>query len=157
VTVRIRPAIWVLVLATASGCSQGLDRGGEALRTPPRSTAAAPGPTPTGSSGSTDARGGVRVERPQPDAEIFSPALVRGTATTTSGQVAIRILDEDGTELAAANVEVSCGADCRGAFETQLAFFVPSRRRGTVQVFEPDPDGRIRRLVEVPVTLIPGV
>ena len=155
--VRVRLAVWVLVLATASGCSQGLERGGEALRTPPRSTAVAPSPTPTASIGSTDGRGGIRVERPRPDAEIFSPVLVRGMAATTSGQVAVRILDQDGTELAATNVEVTCGADCRGAFETQLAFFVRSSRPGTVQVFEPDPDGQIRRVVEVAVTLIAGV
>ncbi len=161
--VRIRTTIWVLVLATTAACSQGLEAGEEALRTPPPSTSATPSPTstqslaPTPNAGTTAAGGSIEVERPRPDAEVFSPVLVRGTAETTSGQVGIRILDEAGAELAAANVEVACGTDCRGAFETQLAFFVQSTRPGTVEVFELRPDGQVGEAVEVAVTLIPGV
>jgi hypothetical protein len=69
----------------------------------------------------------------------------------------VRVLDADGLELAAMNVDVSCGSGCRGEFRAELAFFVPVRQAGTVQVRVPDAEGAAADLVEVPVTLVPGV
>jgi hypothetical protein len=154
--------IWLILLMTVVACSSGLEEGGRALRSAaaPSRTTASPTPVDTSPAPSLEAPQegpAIRVERPRPRTEVLSPALVRGTALTASGRVAVRILDAGGMELAAINVEVGCGAGCQGGFEARLAFFVPSASRGTVQVFEPAPDGEVRGLVEVPVTLVPGV
>lgn len=153
--------IYLVLLTTAVACSSGIEQGGRALRSvaspspTTRSPTASPAPEP---SSETPPEGpAIQVERPRPDTQVLSPTLVRGTAVTASGQLSVRILDTDGTEVAAIIVEVACGAGCRGDFEARLAFFVPSARRGTIQVSEPGPDGDVPRPVEVPVTLIPGV
>jgi len=154
-------AVYLVLLTTAVACSSGIEQGGRALRSvaSPSRTATSPTASPSAEPSSQTPPEGpaIEVERPRPDTQVLSPTLVRGTAVTASGQVSVRILDTDGTELAAIIVEVDCGAGCRGGFEAQLAFFVPSARRGTVRVSEPGPDADASRPVEVSVTLIPGV
>jgi hypothetical protein len=86
-----------------------------------------------------------------------SPVVVGGTASTTDGEVLVRVLARDGTELAAVNASIDCGAGCRGTFRAVLAFFAPSRQPGAVQVLEVGPGGSAEHLVEVDVRLVPGV
>jgi hypothetical protein len=115
-------------------------------------------PSPSGATGSSAlGRHRVELERPQPDGEVLSPVLIRGTAVSASGQVMVRILDAAGMEIAAMNVEVSCGADCRGAFEAQLAFYVTSAQAGTILASEVPVDPGEGGSDAVSVRLIPGV
>lgn len=94
---------------------------------------------------------------PLPDTQIVSPVAIRGTADVFEGAVSIRLLDSNGQELAATNVQASCGTGCRGKFAANLAFFTPASQPGALEVFEISPkDGSIRNLVRVPVTLVPG-
>ena len=97
------------------------------------------------------------IRTPRPDDDVFSPVVVSGTAISASGEVHVRVVAEDGTELAAMDVTIDCGAGCEGVFRTQLAFFAPARQPGIVQVFEVGPGGSAEHLAEVDVTLIPGV
>jgi len=147
-------------------CTEGLQQGEEALRSPSVSSSGEPSVSESATAPPTTEppTEGERIvlERPVPDSEILSPVLVRGTASAASGRVTVRVLDAGGMELAAMVVDVSCGVDCRGTFEAQLAFFVPSSQEGTVEVSEVGPpeagaEGEPARPVEVPVTLVPGV
>jgi hypothetical protein len=96
------------------------------------------------------------VTEPRDGDQIVSPVRVTGRATTTSGSVRVQILDAKGQELAAIDVPVSCGARCTGTFDATLAFFVPSRQRGTAEVLELGPDASTHA-VDVRVELVPGV
>jgi len=167
-SVRVRTCVLVLLLPLMAtvACTEGLQQGEEALRSPSVSSSGEPPVSESATAPPTTEppTEGERIvlERPVPDSEILSPVLVRGTASVSSGRVAVRVLDAGRMELAAIVVDVSCGADCRGTFEAQLAFFVPSRQEGTVEVSEVGPpgsgaEGGSPRPVEVPVTLVPGV
>lgn len=162
---RARAVPVVLVLLVAASCTRGLQEAGETLSSPSASSQTEPSgsvsATPSPMPGGGAARERIVLDRPQPDSEVLSPVLVEGTAVTASGRVSVRVLDAGGTELAAIVVDVTCGADCRGSFQAQLAFYVPSAQPGSVEVSavtppEPGGDGDLP-LAEVPVTLIPGV
>lgn len=100
----------------------------------------------------------IVVKSPQPEDEITSPVSVSGTADVFEGAVVIRILDAEGQELAAIAARSSCGTGCRGKFSATLAFVAQERQAGFVQVFEANAEGGPpASLVEIPVTLVPGV
>jgi Immunoglobulin-like domain of bacterial spore germination len=156
-------ALAATVFGTA--CSGGVDRasgalgGGEA--TPSSavvSTSARAVPSESGTHGPPSAAGEpVVVESPRTGDEVLSPVVVRGRAVSAGGRVGVRVLGADGSEIAAMNVDVSCGAACQGVFRAELAFFVPARQAGTVQVYGWGSNGTAEHLVEIPVTLVPGV
>lgn len=116
---------------------------------PPSVTVVSATPTPS--------TGVITVRSPRPGDDVLSPVVVSGRATTEDGEVAIRILGGDGSELAAMNVPVDCGASCAGSFRASLAFFVTDRQRGALEVFQVGPGGVVEDLVRVAVTLVPGV
>lgn len=162
-----RNAILVLVVVAAAACTQGIERGAEAVRnltaspqaaatfsptgTPAPSTSAAPSPT------ELDDKPAIVVKQPESGAQALSPVVISGSANVPSGVVAVRILDARGIELAAMSVDVSCGASCRGTFRAELAFFAQVEQEGTVEVWEPMPNGTQEHTVSVPVVLVPGV
>lgn len=146
----VRRSAVLLALVVLASCTRGLERATEALRTPPSaapSASATASPRPTGT---------IRIRVPREGDEVLSPVSVRGVAATQGGRVLIRVVDARGTELAAMNVAVGCGAGCRGRSEARLAFYVPTRREGVVQALELGPGGVVVQLDEVPVTLVPG-
>ena len=112
------------------------------------------------------ATGEIWINRRQVDARAVRANIERLHAENPQGSVVIQadknsttemlvqVMDAQGMELAAIEAEVSCGTACRGEFRVELAFFVQSRQGGTVQVLEV---GAAAHLVEVPVTLVPGV
>lgn len=162
----MRAAILVSLLLTTVSCTEGLREGEEALRSAPSrspsgsASATLPAAAPSGTAGSSaPGRPRIELERPQRDTEVLSPVLIRGTAVTASGRVTVRILDAAGMEIAAMDVDVSCGAECRGTFETQLAFFVPSAQAGTIQAAEDGSNAGGGDAIsdQVSVQLIPGV
>jgi Immunoglobulin-like domain of bacterial spore germination len=156
--------IAILVTALAAACSSGVERASEALGTTPTATAhpTSPDPTASGSSATsttpTPAMGrAIVVESPLPGDQVISPAVVRGRAVSADGHVVVRVLDVDGNELSAMNAPISCGVNCRGVFRVPMAFFAPAQGPGTIQIYELGPDGEPAHVVEVPVTLVPGV
>lgn len=145
-----RPSVAVLALAlAATACTGGIEESTEALETP--------SVTPSASAPASPSAGSIVVRAPRPDDDIISPVVVAGTARTAGGEVLVRVLARDGTELAAMNAPIDCGTGCRGTFRAELAFFAPSRQPGAVQVLEVGPGGAAEHLVEVPVRLVPGV
>lgn len=145
-----RPSAAVLALAlAAAACTGGIEESTEALETP--------SVTPSASAPASSSAGSIVVRAPRPDDDIISPVVVAGTARTAGGEVLVRVLARDGTELAAMNAPIDCGTGCRGTFRAELAFFAPSRQPGAVQVLEVGPGGAAEHLVEVTVRLVPGV
>jgi hypothetical protein len=130
------------------GCS-GADRVTEPLTSSP--------PVPTISSGPATTAfedPAIAIETPFVDSEIGSPVSVTGTAEVVDGVLTVRVLGEDGNELAAIIVRASCGDGCRGTFGTELFFFVEHKQPGTIEVSGGGGDGD-RELASVPVVLFP--
>jgi Immunoglobulin-like domain of bacterial spore germination len=144
-----RPLVVVSLALVAAACTGGVQESTEALETPSVTRSASATITPSA--------GSIVVRAPRPGDDIVSPVVVSGTASTTDGEVLVRVLARDGTELAAVNASIDCGGGCRGTFRAVLAFFAPSRQPGAVQVLEVGPGGSAEHLVEVSVRLVPGV
>ncbi|GBC86214.1 hypothetical protein HRbin12_00200 [bacterium HR12] len=145
----MRVAGIVLVLALLSGCTGPFRRAAGTLED-------TPAPSPTAAATPLAPRGDIRIRSPLAGDDVLSPVVVRGVASSESGEVLVRVVDAAGTELAAMEVPIGCGAGCRGRFEARLAFYVPSRSPGTVQALEVAADGTVLQAAEVPVTLVPG-
>jgi hypothetical protein len=141
------------VLLLLAACTAGIERSAEVLRSAPpgaevtASPSHGPSPVPSGT---------IRILVPHEEDDVLSPVPIRGVAATEQGRVLVRVVDAHGTELSAMNVEIGCGAGCRGRFEARLAFYVPVRQAGAVQALEIGPGGVVVQLAEVPVTLVPG-
>jgi len=159
--VRRRALLLTALTLAAGACTRGIEEAAQVLETPSVAPSASatvtPSPSPSASEPASPTEPDIVIRTPRPDDDVFSPVVVSGTATSASGEVLVRVLAEDGTELAAMNVTIDCGAGCEGTFRTQLAFFAPARQPGTVQVFEVGPGGSAEHLAEVDVTLVPGV
>lgn len=157
-----RPLLVLAVLTLAAGaCTRGIEEAAQVLETPSVTPSASatvtPSPSPSASAPPSPSAPAIVIRTPRPDDDVFSPVVVSGTAISASGEVHVRVVAEDGTELAAMDVTINCGAGCEGVFRTQLAFFAPARQPGIVQVFEVGPGGSAEHLAEVDVTLVPGV
>jgi hypothetical protein len=97
----------------------------------------------------------IVVERPAPGDEVASPVRISGTADVFEATVYVRILGQDGTELAATFTTATCGSGCRGDFSTELFFFAERTQNGTIEVFESSAeDGSPINLVTIPVVLV---
>jgi len=142
----MRPAAAVALGCLLVGCS-GTDRVTEPLTSSP--------PVPTVSSGPATTAvedPAIAIETPFVDGEIGSPVSVTGTAEVVDAALTVRVLGEDGNELAAIVVRASCGDGCRGTFGTQLFFFIERTQPGTIEVSGVGGDGD-RALASVPVVL----
>lgn len=144
-----RTVLLSLVILALPGCTDAFREAAETLESP-----RTPGPIPTPSR--LVPGGDIRIRSPREGDDVLSPVVVRGVASTASGEVLVRVVDGTGTELAAMNTPIACVAGCRGRFEARLAFYVPTRTPGAVQALEVESDGTIVQLAEVGVTLVPG-
>jgi hypothetical protein len=97
----------------------------------------------------------IGIETPRDGVEVGSPVSVTGTAEVLGGQVTVRVLDENGSELAAANVEVRCRKECPGTFATELFFFVQDQEPGWIEVSGDAEAGRAA-ISTVSVVLFPA-
>lgn len=143
-----------IALVTAA-CTGGIERAADVLQTP--SVTPSPPASPPVTSSASPTPGPIVVRTPRADDDVLSPVVVSGTATSSTGELVVDVLDAQGMELAAMNVRIDCGAACRGGFRARLAFYVPIRQSGTIEVYEVGPGGSAVHLVEVGVTLVPGV
>ena len=158
--VRVRTLlIAAAVTLGLSACTEGLEEAADVLESPSAPPTLAASGTPSMAPTDAIGRGGkaIAVSAPERGVEVLSPVVIAGVAESASGEVLVQILDAQSTELAAMNAEVGCGAGCRGEYRVELAFFVQSRQEGTVRVSEAGAKGDAEHLVDVPVTLVPGV
>jgi len=147
---KILVAAVVLGLA-ATGCT-GADRATEALSPSPPASVRSPSPgtspTPTGEPS-------IVIETPFVNGEVANRVSITGMADVLDASLVVRVLDEDGHELAATVVEASCGDGCLGTFAAELFFFVERSQRGTVEVSGVSGD-RGPAVASVPVILVPA-
>jgi len=98
----------------------------------------------------------LTVTEPCAGDEVSSPLSVAGEANVFEATVSMRILDEDGDELATAFTTAQCGTGCWGAFVGEISFEVDHEQAGTLEVFESSAeDGSDIHKVSIPVTLLP--
>jgi Immunoglobulin-like domain of bacterial spore germination len=147
---RVVPALACALLAIS--CSEVTDalRPSATPTTPDVSDSPAVSSAPPGAAA-------IVVEAPLPGEEVSAPVRIAGNADVFEATVGIRILDAEGTELAATFATATCGSGCRGGFSTEVFFFTSERQNGTIEVFEPSAeDGSQLHLVTIPVVLVPG-
>lgn len=138
----------VLVLGCLlAGCT-AVDRVEESLTSSPSIL------TPAGSATTAVEDPAIAIETPFVNGEVGTPVSVTGTAEVVDAALTVRVLGEDGKELAAIVVRASCGDGCRGTFGTELFFFVERRQPGAIEVSGIGGDGE-RALASVPVVLFP--
>lgn len=109
-----------------------------------------------------EAKAAIVVETPSPGDSVSSPVTIAGTASVFEGTVQIRILGEDGEEIASTFATASAGAPGRGDFSKRVTFSVPAPQEGVIEAYEADaasgsegtPAGE-RSTVSVPVQLQP--
>ncbi len=98
----------------------------------------------------------VSVTEPCSGATVTSPLNVVGEANVFEATVSMRILDENGDEIATAFTTAECGTGCWGAFAGEISFEVDHEQPGTLEVFESSAeDGSDIHKVSIPVTLVP--
>lgn len=98
----------------------------------------------------------VSVTEPCAGDAVTSPLSVAGEANVFEATVSMRILDEDGKEIATAFTTAECGTGCWGAFAGEIEFEVDTEQQGTLEVFESSAkDGSDIHKVSIPVTLVP--
>ena len=141
-------ALAIAVACLLAGCTNRADDVTEPLTSSP-SVPASTGPVTTGVEDPA-----ISIETPFVDGEVGSPVSVTGTAEVVDAALTVRVLGEDGNELAAIVVRASCGDGCRGTFGTELFFFIERAQPGTIEVSGVGGDGD-RALASVPVVLFP--
>ncbi|MDP8957085.1 MAG: GerMN domain-containing protein [Actinomycetota bacterium] len=98
----------------------------------------------------------IVVESPAIGASVSSPVTVRGTANVFEATVTLRVLDEQGRELARTFTTATCGTGCRGDYSKSVRFSVSTEQPATIEVLEESAeDGRPINVVRIPVTLRP--
>lgn len=80
----------------------------------------------------------IVLETPKPGANLTSPVTVAGTASVFEGTVQIRIIGEDGEEIASTFTTATEGAPGRGEFSKSIAFRVPAAQEGLIEAYEAD-------------------
>ena len=143
---RIPAALAIVCLL--AGCTNRVDDVTEPLTSSP-SVPASMGPVTTAVEDPA-----IAIETPFVDGEVGSQVSVTGTADVVDAALTVRVLGEDGDELAAIVVTASCGDGCRGTFATELSFFVERSQPGTIEVTGVGTDGD-PALSSVPVVLFP--
>lgn len=96
----------------------------------------------------------ISVQSPNIGETISSPVTVSGSANVFEATVSLRILDQNGHEIARGFTNATCGTGCRGTYSKTLSYKVDHEQPGTVEVFESSAkDGSPINVVKIPVTL----
>jgi len=96
----------------------------------------------------------IAIETPFVEGDVATPVSVTEMADVVDAAFTVRVLGEDGDELAAIVVKASCGDGCRGTFATELSYFVERSQPGTIEATGVGADGD-PALSSVPVVLFP--
>ena len=147
-TGRSLVAVLAVVACLPAACSSGIDEVAAAITPSPGS------PSPVTAPLEPTRDPAIAIETPLHRGEVGSPVSVTGTADVVGDEVSVRVLDGDGSELAAADVDVDCRHACPGTFGTELFFFVEDREPGWIEVSGETDDGPAVSLV--PVVLFPA-
>lgn len=99
----------------------------------------------------------ILILEPGPGSRLTSPLRVAGMADSTFEQhLLMRLVLDDGTEIAAGPVIIQSELGARGPFEGELAFTVTGERNALIQISSQSArDGGITHLASVGVTLAP--
>ena len=126
--------------------------------TPTPTPAETPTPTPTPTD-PDDPRGeeAIVILEPGPGSRVVSPVTVRGISDPTFEQnLVVRILLEDGTELALEPTMIDAELGERGEYEIDIEFDVDVETQAFIQVYDISArDGGIIHLNSVGLTLAP--
>jgi hypothetical protein len=96
----------------------------------------------------------IVVYAPTIGASVGSPVTISGTANVFEATVSLRILDQNGNEIARGFTQATCGTGCRGDYSTTLSYNVSREQPGTIEVFESSAkDGSPINVQRIPVTL----
>jgi hypothetical protein len=98
----------------------------------------------------------IVVESPVIGETVSSPVTVSGMATVFEGVVSLRILDENGNEIAKTFTMASCFTGCPGDYSTSVKYTVGHEQPGIVEVYEVSAkDGSAINVQDIPVILTP--
>ena len=101
-------------------------------------------------------QGGIYVDAPTGGTTVSSPIIITGTANVFEANVSLRLLDEEGNELASTFATATCGTGCWGDFQATIEYSVDHRQQGTVEVYQASAeDGSPLDMVRIPVLLTP--
>ena len=100
----------------------------------------------------------ILVMSPTAGERIGNPVTVRGSANVFEANVTVRVLDEDGDEIARTFTTATCGSGCRGDFSVVVKYKVSREQPGTIVVRDDDAagTGTPPHQVRIPVVLTPS-
>jgi spore germination protein GerM len=83
----------------------------------------------------------ILVTSPTAGERVTSPVPVRGSANVFEANVTLRILDENGDEIARTFTTAECGSGCRGDFLALVSYEIDHEQLGTIVVQDDDAAG----------------
>lgn len=100
----------------------------------------------------------ILVTSPTAGERVGNPVTVRGSANVFEANVTVRILDENGHEIAHTFTTATCGTGCRGDFSVVVKYKVGHEQSGTIVVQDDDAagTGTPPHQVRIPVVLTPS-
>jgi hypothetical protein len=100
----------------------------------------------------------ILVTSPTAGERVGNPVTVRGSANVFEANVTVRILDENGDEIAHTFTTATCGSGCRGDFSVVVDYKVRREQPGTIVVHDDDAagTGTPPHQVRIPVVLTPS-
>jgi hypothetical protein len=100
----------------------------------------------------------ILVTSPTRGERIGNPVTIQGSANVFEANVTVRILDENGDEIARTFTTATCGTGCRGDFSVVVKYKVSREQAGTIIVHDDDAagTGTPPHQVRIPVVLTPS-
>jgi hypothetical protein len=100
----------------------------------------------------------ILVTSPTAGERVGNPVTIQGSANVFEANVTVRILDENGDEIARTFTTATCGTGCRGDFRIAVEYDVDREQPGTIVVHDDDAagTGTPPHQVRIPVILTAG-
>jgi hypothetical protein len=100
----------------------------------------------------------ILVTSPTAGERVGNPVTIQGSANVFEANVTVRILDENGDEIAQTFTTATCGTGCRGDFSVVVKYKVGREQPGTIIVQDDDAagTGTPPHQVRIPVILTAG-
>jgi len=98
----------------------------------------------------------ILVESPIVGEQVSNPVTISGTANVFEATVSVRILDENGNEIARTFTTATCGSGCWGDYSVSVAYTVDHQQMGSIEVLDYSAkDGSQENVISIPVILTP--